>query len=115
MKVFGQKIERLVEICLFTKVEMSEWSSPNFCIPKKDSRIRIVTNFRKVNKTLELKSVPLPNIMDSIISLGSFKYVTGIYLNMWCYAMEMDEAAKKIYTFVLPCFFFFCFTCFPWI
>ena len=46
MKVFKQEIDGLVEIGLFTKVEMSEWSSPTFCIPKKDGRIQIVTDYR---------------------------------------------------------------------
>ena len=87
---------------LFTKVEMSEWSSPTFCIPKKDGRIRIMTDYRRVNRTVKRKVVPLPNIMDTIMSLGSFKYATCIDLNMGYYAMEMDEAAKKICTIVLP-------------
>ena len=102
MKVFKEEIDRLVGIGLFTKVELSEWSSPTFCIPKKDGRIRIVTDYRKVNKTVKRKPCPLPNIMDTIMSLGSFKYATCIDLNMGYYAMEMDEMAKKICTIVLP-------------
>ena len=102
VKVFKQEIDRLVDIGLFTKVELSEWSSPTFCIPKKDGRIRIVTDYRRVNKTVKRKAHPLPNIMDTIMSLGSFKYATCIDLNMGYYAMEMDEMAKKICTIVLP-------------
>ena len=47
MKVFKQEIDRLLEIGLFTKVELSEWRSSIFCIPKKDGRIRIVTDYRR--------------------------------------------------------------------
>ena len=82
MKVFKQQIYRIVDIGLFTKVKMPEWSSPTFCIPKKDGRIRIITDYRKLNMTVKRKTVPLPNIMDTIISLGSFKYTTCIDLNM---------------------------------
>ena len=102
MRVFKQEINRLVEIGLFTKVELSEWSSPTFCIPKKDGRIRIVTDYRRVNKIVKRKACPLPNIMDTIMSLGSFKYATSIDLNMGYYAIEMDEMAQKICTIVLP-------------
>lgn len=70
MKVFKQQIYRIVDIGLFTKVKMPEWSSPTFCIPKKDGRIRIITDYRKLNRTVKRKTVPLPNIMDTIISLG---------------------------------------------
>ena len=102
VKVFKEEIERLEKIGLFTRVQLSEWASPTFCIPKKDGRIRIVTDYRKVNKLVKRKAHPLPNIMDTIMSLGSFKYATCIDLNMGYYAMEMDEESNKICTMVLP-------------
>lgn len=74
---------------------------PFFCIPKKDGRIRIVTDYRKVNRTVKRNAHSLPTIMDTIKSLGSFKYATCIDLNMGNYAMEMDEIAKNVCTIVL--------------
>ena len=35
LKVFKEEIDQLVDIELFEKVKLSEWSSPTFCIPKK--------------------------------------------------------------------------------
>ena len=102
LKVFKLEIDRLVDIGLFTKVELSEWSSPTLCIPKKDGRIRVVTDYRKVNKCIKRKPHPLPNIMDTIMTLESFQYATCIDLNMGYYAMESNEMAKKICTIVLP-------------
>ena len=65
VKVFKEEIDWLVSIGLFTKVDLSEWSSPTFCIPKKkDGRIRIVTNYCRVNKVIKWKAHPLPNIME---------------------------------------------------
>ena len=55
-KVFKEEIERLEKIGLFTKVQLSEWSSPSFCIPKKDGRIRIVTDYKKINKLIKRKA-----------------------------------------------------------
>ena len=74
----------------------------HFFIPKKDGRIRIVTDYCKVNKVIKRKAHPLPNIMNTIMSLGSFKYAMCIHLNMGYYAMELDNVAKKICTIVLP-------------
>ena len=101
LKVFKEEIDQLVYIGLFTKVELFEWSSPTFCIPKKDGRIQIVTNHHKFYKCMKRKPHPLPNTMDTIMTLGSFKYATCIDLNMGYYAMEMDDLAKKICTIVL--------------
>ena len=102
MKVFKQEIYRLVEIGLFTKVELSEWSSPTFFYPTKDGRIRIVTYYRRVNKTVKREAYPLPNIMDTIMSSGSFKYVTCIELNIGYDAMvgngSCDEHLKQVET-----------------
>ena len=39
--------------------------------------------------------------MDTIMSLGLFKYTTYIDLNTEYYAMELDDAAKKLCTIVL--------------
>ena len=91
-----------MDIALFTKVGPSERNSPTFCIPKKNGRIRIATDHRKVNRTVKRNACPLPNVMGTTTSLGSFKYATCVDLNMWYYAMEMDDFAKKVCTIVLP-------------
>ena len=41
VKVFKEEIDQLVSIGLFTKVELSEWSSPTFCIPKKTVELEL--------------------------------------------------------------------------
>ena len=64
--------------------------------------IQIVTDYHRVNKYIKRNHHPLPNIIDTIMTLGSFQYETCIDLNMGYYAMEMDELAKKICTIVLP-------------
>ena len=49
IKVFKEEIKRLEKIGLFTKVQLSKWSSPTFCILNRNGRISIVTDYRKVN------------------------------------------------------------------
>ena len=52
IKTFKQENERPLNIGLCIKVQLSEWSSPTFCILKKDRRIQIIIDSRKVNKTI---------------------------------------------------------------
>eukprot|EP00957_Ditylum_brightwellii_P057746 4378134-Ditylum_brightwellii.AAC.1 len=62
MKVFRTEIERLVELGVLKPNTTSEWAAPTFGIPKKKGEIQIVTNFRKINKSLKRSPHPLPLI-----------------------------------------------------
>ena len=37
-----------------------EWTSPTFVVPEKDSRIRIVSDFREVNMLIKRKPYTMP-------------------------------------------------------
>ena len=52
---------------------------------------------------MKRKVCSLLNIMDTIMSLGSFQYtiICIIYLNMDSYVMQMDEMTEKMCTIVL--------------
>ena len=45
MKALKTEITRLEGLGVLSKVEESEWSSPTFCIPKKDGTIRVLHDF----------------------------------------------------------------------
>ena len=102
-KLVKEEVQRLVSIGLLTQVEASEWAAPSFAIPKKDQRIRFVTDFRKLNECLVREPYPLPVIQDVLHTLGAFRYATCIDLSMGYYSMSLNEAAKKL-----------CVTCLPW-
>ena len=40
----------------------SEWALPTFVVPKKDKRIRIVSDFREVNMLIKRKPYPMTRI-----------------------------------------------------
>ena len=42
----------------------SPWASPLFGIPKKTGDIRIITDFRELNKWVEVDPFPLPRINE---------------------------------------------------
>ena len=101
-KLVKKEIDRLVEIGLLTKVEASEWASPSFAIPKKDDRIRFVTDFRILNSMLVRRPFPLPLIHEVIQNLGKFEFATCLDLNMGYYSMKLDEESKGMCVTCLP-------------
>ena len=65
-QTFKKELERLVSIGVLEKVQESEWGSPTFIIPKKDGRVRFISDFRRLNQKLKRKPYPLPRISDML-------------------------------------------------
>ena len=65
-QTFKKVLERLVSIGVLEKVQESEWGSPTFIIPKKDGRVRFISDFRRLNQKLKRKPYPLPRISDML-------------------------------------------------
>ena len=49
-KTFQKEIVRLVSVVILRRNTDSQWASPSFIIPKKDTSVRFLTDFREVNK-----------------------------------------------------------------
>ena len=75
---------------------LSEGSFPTFIIPKKDGRVRWVTDFRELNKLIVRKSYPLPKIQDIMNGRCNYKYFTKIDLSMMFYCFELDAASQRL-------------------
>jgi hypothetical protein len=82
----------------------SEWASPSFAIPKKNgsSKIRVVTDFRKLNLLLKLHPFPIPKIEEMIRSMEGFTVASASDLNMGYYHIKLDADAQKLCTIVFP-------------
>ena len=73
-----------------------------FIIPKKDSTIWVVSNFREINKWIVRKPFPIPKITTVLQELEGFTYATVLDLNMGYYTIRLDSDASKICTIILP-------------
>ena len=60
--VFKKELQHLCELGVLSCAGASEWAAPTMAIPKKDGRIRMVCDFRELNKVIKRKVYPLPNI-----------------------------------------------------
>ena len=58
----------------------SVWAAPSFIVPKKTGDVRVVTDFRELNKWIVRKPYPLPKILDIFQKMERFKYATAVDL-----------------------------------
>jgi len=103
--VAKKEIERLVSIGVLKRLpwnDDSPWASPSFGVPKKTHDIRIVTDFRQLNKWVEVDPFPLPRINESLQKLEKFKSATALDLSLGFYTIPLDEQSKKLCSTILP-------------
>jgi transposase InsO family protein len=105
MKTLKQEMDRLEKIGVVEQISGTKaglWCAPSWCIPKKDKRIRIITDFRELNKCIIRKPWPMPHIADLLQDIGQFRWVTALDLSMGFYNFELSEEASNLTTFMLP-------------
>ncbi len=75
---------------------------PTFIIPKKDSIVRTISNFRELNKCIVRKPYSIPKISMIIQELEGFTYATALDLNMGYYTIRLDPRASEMCTIIFP-------------
>jgi hypothetical protein len=58
----------------------SVWCMPSFILPKKDNKIRLIEDLRKLNTGLLCQQYVLPRIQDIFLRQRDFKFLTKINL-----------------------------------
>ncbi len=100
--VLKKEIERLVKLGVLKKINRSEWAAPTFIIPKKDGSVRILTDFRELNKWIKRKPFPIPKIQDMLQKLEGFQFASSLDLNMGYYHIKLTPNSRRLCTIVLP-------------
>jgi len=96
MEVFRKELQRLCDIGVLKRCGPSEWGLPSFIIPKKDGKVRWVSDLRELNKAIKPVNYTLPIISDIVRKRQGYKYMTKLDLSMMFYAIELTDQAKEI-------------------
>ena len=105
LETLKKEVNRLVQIGVLEEVDASKsgpWCAPSFIIPKKDGRVRFITDYRELNKCIRRKPWPMPHINELIQDVGKYKYVTALDLSMGYYHLRLDDELSDMSTFMLP-------------
>ena len=84
------------------KPSHSRWSSPAFTIRHKSGEVRIVVNYKKVNKEIMDKPCPIRPAAEMIRNCKGCKVYSILDLRHGYHQMEIDENSKDILAFSTP-------------
>lgn len=90
------------------EIEKREWASPCFGVPKKNGSIRLVMDFRQINKVLKRKEYPLPTIDELFQDVKGFEFASVVDLNMGYLSIPLTDESKALLTIVTMFGFFEC-------
>jgi hypothetical protein len=100
--IFMKKIKRLCNIGVLEWQPSSQWASPTFITPKKDSTVCTISDFRELNKCIARKPYPITKISTILQELEGFTYATALDLNMGYYTIRLDPMASEMCTIIFP-------------
>ena len=102
LTVFKAELQRLLQIGVIEKATQSEWIVGTFIVPKNDGRVRWITDFRGLNKSLWCKVYPLRKIGEIFQHPSGYKFFTKLDISMQYCTFLLDDASCNLCTFATP-------------
>ena len=78
----------------------SSWAAPIAVVKKKDGRLRICVDYRKLNQVTQVDAYPMPRIDDLLDSVGQSTYITTLDLakGYWQVPVAPEDRPKTAFT-----------------
>ena len=90
-KQFNNELASMVYDGVLVKIGISEWGFPRLIIPKKDIRVRWVSEFRKLNEMIVCNPFPIQKISDILMERQEYSHFTKIDLSVMFYCFKLDK------------------------
>jgi hypothetical protein len=102
LKTFKMELDHLVRIDVLAPQQESEWASSSVITPKKDGRVRWISNLHQLNKVIQCKQYSLPIIMDILHKHSRYEFVTILDISMQYYTFELGKESQDLCTIITP-------------
>lgn len=90
-----ERTEELLKVGILRR-EVTSYSSPWLCVPKKDGTIRDVIDMRRIKRYMRNSACPVSTVEEVIQQLGPYNWFEEIYLKSAILQLEMtEEDAEK--------------------
>ena len=97
-EAFKRELQSLIDDGVLVRIGPSAWGFPSFIIPKKDLRVRWISDFRILNDMIIREPHTLPRIQDIMNERSAYTYFTNIDLSMmfYCFMLDEERARKSV-------------------
>jgi hypothetical protein len=96
LKTLKKELDHLVRTGVLAAQQESEWASSSFIIPKKDNRVRWISDLRQLHKVIRCKQYPLPIITDILRKRSGYKFFTKLDISMQYYMFELYKESQDL-------------------